>query len=299
MHCKSNRFAMEFLLLLYDKITLLITFLQQQRMNVFDITPTTFVVDLNEPNYREEFGKFLDIYKAHARNPIEQTYTLSSFFTEGHQKSPKGKVTNPNTPRQDLLITAPTMNDTMYTGANMWLLKPTEYNQGRGIYVFNKLSDLDYYLKCLQRGIEIGSAPLKSPLGQKAKTSGTRVVQSHQYVIQKYLEKPLLIDNRKFDIRVWVMVDHEMNLYCFKEKYIRLSSEPFTLDENKVTDRFVHLTNNAVQKYGTNYCKFESGNIISFHELKVLYHVNYSYSIYRNILRRKILSQTSTLLTER
>lgn len=209
------------------------------------------------------------MYKAGARNPIEQNYTLGSFFTEGHMKSPKGKVTAPNTPRQDINYTTPKVTDTMYTGANVWVLKPTEYNQGRGIHVFNKLADLDYYLKCLQRGIEIGSTPNKSALGQKAKTSGARVVQSHQYVIQKYLERPLLIDNRKFDIRVWVLVDHEMNLYCFKEKYIRLSGEPFTLDEDKVNDRFVHLTNNAVQKYGANYNKFESGNIISFHELKV------------------------------
>jgi hypothetical protein len=59
-----------------------------------------------------------------------------------------------------------------------------------------------------------------------------------------------------------------MNLYCFKEGYLRLSSEEFTLDETKIEDKFVHLTNNAVQKYGMNYGKHENGNIISFHELQ-------------------------------
>ena len=31
-------------------------------------------------------------------------------------------------------------------------------------------------------------------------------LKSTSFVIQKYLERPLLIKDRKFDIRVWVMV---------------------------------------------------------------------------------------------
>jgi len=162
------------------------------------------------------------------------------------------------------------MGPTLFNGSNLWLLKPTEYNQGRGINLFNKLSHLDYHIKSMQRGVEQPSRTIKTPQLGKIRT-GSYIVRSHQFVIQKYVEKPLLIDDRKFDIRVWVLVDHEMNLYCFKEKYIRLSSEPFSLDESKVTDKYIHLTNNAVQKYAKNYSKHESGNIIAFSDLKVSY----------------------------
>lgn len=42
-----------------------------------------------------------------------------------------------------------------------------------------------------------------------------------RYIIQKYIEKPLLINNRKFDIRIWCLVTHNMDIYVYKEGYIR------------------------------------------------------------------------------
>lgn len=75
-------------------------------------------------------------------------------------------------------------------------------------------------------------------------------VKSEVFVIQKYIEKPLLIDQRKFDIRLWVLVNQidlrDQKCYLFKEGYIRTSSRKFTLDEDSIAQPFVHLTNNAV-----------------------------------------------------
>lgn len=236
-------------------------------MSIFDITPVTFVIDLQDPNYREEFEEFLNFYKLYTKSPFDQAVQTQSFFPDPYPKSPNGKLRKQITLTKQSLSSIK-MDSTLFDGSNLWLLKPTEYNQGRGINLFNKLSHLDYHIKSLQRGTEQPIRSIKTPQLGRIRTSGY-MIKSHQFVIQKYVEKPLLIDNRKFDIRVWVLVDHEMNLYCFKEKYIRLSSEPFSLEESKITDKYIHLTNNAIQKHGKNYSKHENGNIITFADLKV------------------------------
>ena len=54
--------------------------------------------------------------------------------------------------------------------------------------------------------------------------------------------------NRKFDIRIWVLVTHNLNCYVFKEGYIRLSSMEYSVKDDE-DNTFRHLTNNAVQKF--------------------------------------------------
>lgn len=50
---------------------------------------------------------------------------------------------------------------------------------------------------------------------------------SRRFVIQKYMEAPLLINKRKFDIRVWVLFDHKKNLYFFRFTIFFLIFWPF------------------------------------------------------------------------
>ena len=85
--------------------------------------------------------------------------------------------------------------------------------------------------------------------------------QSDKIIIQKYIEKPFLYNGRKFDIRIWVLISHKMDVYIFKEGHLKASSVNYNIDNN---NSFIHLTNYSLQKYNKNFSKYETGNEISF-----------------------------------
>jgi hypothetical protein len=122
---------------------------------------------------------------------------------------------------------------------NIWLVKPANMNQGRGIEVFRNLKDILHFI-------------------------GTRPPNSY-WVAQKYIEKPLLYHGRKFDLRIWVTLTNKMELFVYKKAYMRTSS--FTYDM-KNPNNYVHLTNNCLQKHGDNYGKHEEGNTLGLEYLK-------------------------------
>jgi len=119
---------------------------------------------------------------------------------------------------------------------NIWLMKPIALNQGRGIEIFkNNLGAIQYSID--------------------------KQLKSTQLIIQKYIEKPLLYKDRKFDIRVWAVLTWKGDIFYYKVGYIRTSSEKYTLD---CKFNYIHLTNNCLQQQGNNYGIYEDGNTISF-----------------------------------
>jgi len=51
---------------------------------------------------------------------------------------------------------------------------------------------------------------------EKKKKLSNDVRRCQTILIQKYLERPLLYKGRKFDIRIWVLLTHKMEVYMFK-----------------------------------------------------------------------------------
>ena len=91
--------------------------------------------------------------------------------------------------------------------------------------------------------------------------------KNRTWVVQKYLETPLLLGGRKFDIRMLVLVtaDHRSAMSVF---YVRTASSAY--DASNTKDSAIHLVNDAVQSQGAEYGKFEDANKLSFDELQAL-----------------------------
>ena len=56
----------------------------------------------------------------------------------------------------------------------------------------------------------------------------------------------------------------EFRGYFYTEGYLRTSSWEFNTGD--LTNRYIHLTNDAVQKKASDYGKFETGNKISYED---------------------------------
>ncbi|XP_050309335.1 tubulin monoglycylase TTLL3-like [Anthonomus grandis grandis] len=102
---------------------------------------------------------------------------------------------------------------------NIWILKPTNSSRGIGIHICRTLQ---YILEVVR----------KNP--------------NRRYVIQKYIERPFLIHDTKFDIRQWFLVSssYPLTIWLYKVCYLRFSSQTYNL---RKLHESIHLTNNSVQ----------------------------------------------------
>ena len=124
---------------------------------------------------------------------------------------------------------------------NIWILKPGENtNRGAGITLCDKLEEVEDIIS--KEDVQLNGRP---------KT----------FIVQKYLEKPLLYQRRKFDIRCFILITSINGIqigYWYQDGYVRTSSSEFSLDT--LANKQIHLTNDAVQKTCDEYGKHEPGN---------------------------------------
>ncbi len=67
--------------------------------------------------------------------------------------------------------------------------------------------------------------------------------------------------------RSWVLVDHQYNIYLYREGVLRTSSEPY--NSSDLQDMTSHLTNHCIQEeYSQNYGRYEEGNEMFFDEFR-------------------------------
>ena len=80
-------------------------------------------------------------------------------------------------------------------------------------------------------------------------------------VCQAYLDDPLLIDNKKFDMRLYVMlkgIDPQPQLYLYNEGMARFCTEDYQKpDGGNLKDLYSHLTNFTLNKDNDKYVNKE------------------------------------------
>jgi hypothetical protein len=158
----------------------------------------------------------------------------------------------------------------------VWILKPaSRTNRGFGIKVVRGVEGV---LGVINRP---ASSKKDKPKETAKKEAEVVVTQSEKlamqagqisrkegWIVQLYMDRPMLVSGRKFDIRCYVLVTkfgkQGLRAYYFRDAYVRTSSKKYSL--TSLADREAHLTNDAVQKNSKTYGKFEDGNKLSFEQ---------------------------------
>eukprot|EP00357_Protocruzia_adherens_P018190 CAMPEP_0114995708 /NCGR_PEP_ID=MMETSP0216-20121206/13887_1 /TAXON_ID=223996 /ORGANISM="Protocruzia adherens, Strain Boccale" /LENGTH=405 /DNA_ID=CAMNT_0002359795 /DNA_START=194 /DNA_END=1408 /DNA_ORIENTATION=- len=119
---------------------------------------------------------------------------------------------------------------------SMWIMKPTGKAQGKGIFLVNKLTQLKKWANNSKMPFQ--SINLKEP-----------------YVISKYLDDPLLIGGKKFDLRLYVLVTsfRPLKYWMYSLGFARFCNEKYTSDMAELDNMYIHLTNVAIQKNSEEY----------------------------------------------
>ncbi|KAJ1442922.1 tubulin-tyrosine ligase family-domain-containing protein [Ochromonadaceae sp. CCMP2298] len=104
----------------------------------------------------------------------------------------------------------------------LWILKPPASSCGQGIKVVT---------------------------GQQA----AQIPKKKKAIVQKYLHRPYLIEGKKFDLRIYVLVAgvDPLRVYIHDEGLTRISTSKYSL--KNISDRYAHLTNYSINKNAPNF----------------------------------------------
>lgn len=159
-------------------------------------------------------------------------------------------------------------------------MKPTARCQGSGIFIVDKLSQVAPFR---HKNAPPNPTPQKLPLknqrreddkdkdsdaseSEEEKEEGQEVT-GESYLIQQYISRPLLLGNKKFDLRIYCLCTNysQLTAWLYRSGFARFTHEPYSTDNIEHLEG--HLTNVEIQKHSENYDEVRGGKWL-VHKLK-------------------------------
>ncbi|XP_014873459.1 protein polyglycylase TTLL10 isoform X1 [Poecilia latipinna] len=139
--------------------------------------------------------------------------------------------------------------DLKKTESSMWICKPTGLNRGKGIFLLKNQEDVTEFRLKLQKMEEL----------QADRRTPHRRIQPH--IVQRYIQKPLLLNDRKFDVRSYLLIASTAPyMVFFRHGYVRLTCDVYDPTSKNLS---AHLTNQYMQKRNPLYSQVKEDTVWS------------------------------------
>ena len=112
---------------------------------------------------------------------------------------------------------------------NLWLIKPPNKGGGKGITIFESLKNIN----------------------------------TNRFLLTKYITNLHLINDKKYDLRVYALVTglKPLRIYLNKEGLIRFATKNFTLNYSSFRNKYIHITNTDINIKNKDFIKPNISNI--------------------------------------
>lgn len=134
----------------------------------------------------------------------------------------------------DALDEAYDLRHQIETSGKAWIVKPAMGDRAQGIRIFKTLNGLKSIFEDFETPIDLEDE--------------TTIMHLRHFVVQEYLNNPLLIDNRKFHLRVYVLTVGNMSVYVYTDMLALFASKPYRRVDSDAPDLQCHLTNTCIQQ---------------------------------------------------
>ena len=116
---------------------------------------------------------------------------------------------------------------------SVWILKPNARSQGSGILIVSKLSQVKKW----------------------AAANMASLTPKESYLASRYIENPLLVGGKKFDLRLYVLITSykPLKVYYCRNGFARFCNSEYSTNYDDLDNQYIHLTNVAIQKHGADY----------------------------------------------
>ena len=273
----------------------LFEYCENNNINIWKYVPFTVFINPNNENEKNfdilydniskyiinhnDIDKTLNINKKPKEKEKEDNYYSNLFRTMECKVFGRRK----DVPKDTWMMGSRTpiqISDNHYDGKNLWVLKASNLNRGQCIRLLDSKELFHEIIKEWRQGINLkgvnkgttdNNIQIKINNDNNNQNKGEEIPPSDTYIteriiVQKYIEKPLCYYGRKCDMRIWVLLTHEMKIYIYKEGHLKTCSEKYDINNKK--DAYVHITNYSFQKHCLNFQKFELGNEVPFHDFQ-------------------------------